>query len=256
MPLRFKTVWVLYACAFPIVSGPAFAADLVVPSAAAVRAGLATLPERFAAATGDHLKFVFGTAGGTRDFVVSGVPFDLAIAPPAVIADLTKRGFLIEGKGGPLGVTKLGVAVKAGAARPALATTEDFKAALINAPVIGLADPSTGATTGVYFAKLLGDLGVADVLKAKVKLYPDGNAAMEALAKGEVAIAAGQVSEIMPAAGVVLVAPLPEAIQLKTTYSVGMSSKSASPEAAAALLSAMSSVETKAALKSSGFDVP
>jgi molybdate transport system substrate-binding protein len=146
--------------------------------------------------------------------------------------------------------------VKQGNDKPGLATPGDFKAALLAAPSIGLADPATGATTGIYFAKLLGDLGIADVLKPKIKLYPDGNGAMEALARGDVAIAAGQVSEITPVPGVELVGPLPDAIQLKTVYAVGMSAKSPSPEAAAALLSAMFSPESKAALKASGFDVP
>ena len=239
-----------------LTGGTALGADLVVPSAAAVRAGLASLPQRFEAATGNHLRFDFGTAGGTRDKVTSGAPFDLAIAPPAVIADLTKRGFLVEGKGGPLGTTKLGVAVKKGGEKPALVSAEDFKAALLNAPSIGLADPSTGATTGIYFAKLLTDLGIADAIRAKVTIYPDGNGAMEALAKGDVAIAAGQISEIMPVAGVDLAGPLPDAIQLKTVYAVGLSAKSANTEAAAQLMDFMNNPETKAALKASGFDVP
>jgi molybdate transport system substrate-binding protein len=239
-----------------LMTGRALSADLVVPSAAAVRAALASLPDRFAAASGHHLRFVFSTAGGTLARVASGEPFDLAIAPPAQIAELTKRGFLIEGKGGPLGATKLGVAVKRGGSKPGLETPDDFKAALLKAPSIGLADPSTGATTGIYFAKLLTDLGITDAIKAKIKVYPDGNGAMEALARGEVAIAAGQISEIMPVAGVDLAGPLPDAIQLKTVYAVGVSAKSANPEVAAELLAAMSSPETKAALKASGFDVP
>ena len=221
-----------------------------------MRAGLSSLPDRFAAASGHHVRFVFGTAGGTLARVASGEAFDLAIAPPAQIAELTKRGFLIEGKGGPLGATKLGVAVKQGGDKPTLETPDDFKEALLKAPSIGFADPSTGATTGIYFAKLLTELGITDVIKPKIKLYPDGNGAMEALAKGEVAIAAGQISEIMPVSGIDLAGPLPDAIQLKTVYAVGLSAKSANPGAAAELLTAMSSPETKAALKASGFDAP
>jgi len=246
----------LAVAASALMIGPATSADLIVSSAAAVSAGLASLPDRFFASTGHHLKFVFGTAGGTANRIISGEPFDLAIAPALQIADLTKRGFLIEGKGGPLGATKLGVAVKQGGSKPSLATPNDFKAALVAASSIGLADPSTGATTGIYFAKLLGDLGIAGIVRPKIKLYPDGNGAMVALAKGEVAIAAGQVSEIMPVPGVDLVGMLPEPIQLTTVYAVGLSAQSANPEAAIQLLVAMSSPETKAALKASGFDVP
>ena len=60
--------WLMTAILMGLVSASALGAEHVVPSAAAVRAGLASLPDRFAA-TGNQVKFVFGTAGGTRDRV-------------------------------------------------------------------------------------------------------------------------------------------------------------------------------------------
>jgi len=63
---------------------------------------------------------------------------------------------------------------------------------LLDAPSIGLADPASGATTGIYFAKLLKQMNLDEALKPKIKLFADGAGAMEALARGEVAIAAGQ----------------------------------------------------------------
>jgi molybdate transport system substrate-binding protein len=79
---------------------------------------------------------------------------------------------------------------------------------------------------------------------------------MEALVKGDVAMAAGQISEILAVPGVELVGPLPKEIQLKTVYSVGLSARSSNSEAATALLEAMFSPESKAALKESGLDLP
>lgn len=249
-----KTLLAVVALA---ASGQARAADLVVISAAAVRSATAELPARVKGAAGDEVRFIFGTAGGTFDRAVSGQPFDLVIAPPKQMAELAQLGLIVAGRGGPLGTVRLGVALKRGAAaRPALASAEDFKNALLAAPSIGLADPSTGATTGIYFAKLLKELGVAEALQAKIKLYKDGNDAMEAVARGEVAIAAGQISEIKPVAGVELVGPLPEALQLKTVYAVGLSAKSAAPEAAAKLLEALVDPTSKAAFQANGFDTP
>ena len=46
---------------------PSRAADLVVLSAAAMRSSMEDVPARFEKASGHHVRFVFGTAGGIRD---------------------------------------------------------------------------------------------------------------------------------------------------------------------------------------------
>ncbi|MBI1776376.1 MAG: molybdate ABC transporter substrate-binding protein [Proteobacteria bacterium] len=238
------------------ITEPGQAADLVVLSAAAVRSAVAEVPSSFEKATGNHVRFVFGTAGAMRDKVISGEPVDIVIVPPSQLDDLMKRGLVADGSRTDLGVVRLGVAVRSGAKRPSIATAADFKQTLLDAPSLGMADAASGATTGIYFAKLLQQIGIADALKNKLKLYPDGAGAMEAVARGEIVLGAGQISEIMPVKGVDLAGPLPDELQLRTIYTAGLAAKSTSPEAARALLRLLRSAEMAPAFKASGFDPP
>ncbi len=198
----------------------------------------------------------FGTAGGVKDRVAGGRPVDLVVLPPARLDELVGLSLVSPEGRVPLGTVRLGAAVRAGAPRPAIATEADVRAALLAAPSIGLADPASGATTGIYFAKLIGDLGLAETLKPRIRLYTDGTAAVEALARGEVALAAGQISEIRPVVGADLVGPLPEAMQLRTVYAAGVSTHAARPEAARAVIAFLRSIRMAPAFSAAGFDPP
>jgi molybdate transport system substrate-binding protein len=68
--------------------------------------------------------------------------------------------------------------MKKGAPKPDISTPDAFKQALINAKTIAYSDQASGGASGVYFAKLLERMGIADQVKAKTKhLPPSGNSA-------------------------------------------------------------------------------
>src|SRR5258708_381478 len=98
---------------------PSRAADLVVLSAAAMRSSMEDVPARFEEATGHHVRFVFGTAGGVRDKIVAGEAVDLVILPPAPLEALMKSGLVVEGSRADLVLVQLGAAIKDGAQAPA-----------------------------------------------------------------------------------------------------------------------------------------
>jgi molybdate transport system substrate-binding protein len=104
-------------------------------------------------------------------------------------------------------------------------------------------------------AKLIDRLGIGGTVGPKVKYYPEGQTAMEAMARGEVSLGLGQISEIRPVKGVTLVGPIPEDLQLVTTYAVGVGANSASPEGAKKLLSYLTGPAVQASLQANGFDV-
>ena len=244
---------ILLAVVLFAVAPLADADEIVVLSAAAVKAPLDAARDRAVAGTGSSLRASFGTAGAIRDKVTSGEPADIVVLPPARLDELAQRGLLLPGHV-DLGVVRLGIAVRNGASRPAIATEADIRAALLAAPSIGLADPASGATTGIYFAKLLKQLGLDQTLASRINLFPDGTAAMEALSRGEVAIAAGQISEIKPVAGVDLVGPFPEALQLRTVYSAAVAKASHAPDAARAMIAFLTSDKVAPAFAAAGYD--
>jgi molybdate transport system substrate-binding protein len=228
--------------------------DLTVLSAAAMKGVVQQVPDHFFAATGAHVHFVFGTAGQIREKVLAGDRFDVVIIPPSLLTDLAKRG-LVQGKSiKGVGSVRIGVAVKADDPLPKIGDEASFKQALLGAVSIGMADPGTGATSGIYLAKLMDRLGVAEAIHAKVKYYPEGQTAMEAMAKGKVALGIGQISEIMPVQGVTLVGPIPENLQLKTIYAIGIASKGSSQVLAQKFLAYVTGPQVRASLKANGFD--
>jgi molybdate transport system substrate-binding protein len=138
---------------------------------------------------------------------------------------------------------------------PAINDDPAFTKALLDAPSIGMADPATGATSGIYLARLIDRLGIGGTVRHKVKYYPEGQTAMEAMARGEVSLGLGQISEIKPVHGASVVGPIPEDLQLVTTYAAGVGTMSEHPDAAKKLLSYLTGPAVQTSLKANGFDL-
>ena len=149
------------------------------------------------------------------------------------------------------------MAVREGAAKPDISTVEAFKRALLSARSIGYRDPATGSTSGIFTARMLDDLGIAKELQPKVKLdSSEGDRpedVFQPLARGDIEMQIGQITEIVIAPGIELVGPLPAEIQKVTMLTAGVVTTSKSPESAKALVSFLSSPSAAALLKANGF---
>jgi len=234
----------------------ASADELSILSAAAVRPALIEVPPLFEKETGHRVKVSFGNATAIQDKVAAGDPVDLVILPPLQLDDLIERRFLTQESRTALGVVRLGVATRWGSVPPAMRTIEDFRRALLVAPSFGMPDPADGSTSSTYLARLLQELGIVDEMRIKTILFPDGTKALHALAMDEIALTVAPITSIHVVPGVALVAPLPEAIQLKTVYAAALTRKSASSPAATALLQMLTSADIAALLKQKGIDPP
>ena len=234
----------------------AFAEDLTAFSAAAVKSSLVDLPKAFQQSTGKTVRFEYGTAGAMRDKVMQGAGFDVIIVTPAAMKELEAKSLVDAKSEMTLGTTSLGAGVAKTHASPDIATVASFKKTLLSASSIGIADPARGATTGIYLASLFEKLGISDQIKSKVRLFPDGQNAMEAAAHGEVEISLGQISEAAPVKELGPLALLPDDVQLRTIYVAGIAAKAPNPEAAAKLFETIKSAPIQKALRDNGFTTP
>lgn len=239
-----------------IVSTPfaAHADQLLVLSAAAVKTSVAQVPEVFAAGSEDRVRFQFGTSGAMRDTAIDGVPFEVVIVPPAVMTELAARDLVDVSTQQPLGVVRLGAAVAKGQSPIDLTDIAALKRALTQARSVGIADPARGATSGIYLSKLFANLGLGEEMKSKLKLYAEGQNAMEAVARHEIEIAMGQFSEASSVAGLEPLVPLPEGVQLKTIYVAAIGKHAPHPIAARRLLELLSSPSVQQSFMKNGFD--
>jgi len=247
---------ILFGLAYGLASIVTYAGEVNVLSAAAVKTSVTEVPALYKSLSGDYVHFEFGTAGGMHDALLQGTPCDVIILPPGAMKDLIERGLVLPESQTALGLVRLGAAVPAGSIMPDLSSMDSLKQALLSVPSIGLADGAKGATTGIYLNKLFGTLGIADQIAAKVKRYPDGQNAMEAAARNEVAIALGQISEGIRVAGLEPLKALPEEVQLKTVYVAALAKKAQSADAAKQLIKLLVQNPTREAFHSNGFETP
>jgi molybdate transport system substrate-binding protein len=161
---------------------------------------------------------------------------------------------VLAGSARHLGPVKTGVAVKSGTPWPQVETAAQLKAALLAATGIYFPDPQL-ATAGIHFMKVLNGLGIADTVANKLRPFPNGNAAMNAMAACDDPQVMGctQVTEILITAGIDLVANLPLEFELATMYTAGIRSTSTCAAEAQAMIDMLTSQENAALRAKGGF---
>ncbi len=237
------------------VAGAAQAAEIRVLSAGAYRQVLGEMTPGFEKRTGHKLVIDRGTVGQLVKRIEDGEAFDIVIVTPAAIERLTKAGRVVAGTLAPVASVGVGVMVKEGAPKPDVSTVDAFKKTLLAAKTVSYIDPKSGGSSGIYTAKLLASLGIADAVKPKERLKKGGHVA-DLVVSGEAEVGIQQISEIVTVKGVTFVGPLPKQIQNYTVYAAGLAAKASNPDAVKALLATLTGPEAAAVLKSKGMDKP
>src|SRR6202049_2626746 len=123
---------------------------------------MGTLVPMFETATGNKVKISFkGGPAITADLKQGAA--DLVITGTEAVDELAASGDVVSNGETLLMISKVGVAVKAGAAKPDISTPDKFKAALMAAKTVGY---SQGAS-GQHVRTVLQKLGITDAVKAK-----------------------------------------------------------------------------------------
>ena len=241
-----------------LVQSIAGAAELKILSAGAARQPQRELFSQFERASGHKIvtEFDFGIALKRR--IEAGEEFDVAILTLDV-DELVKQGKIAPGTRVVLGRTGVGVAVRKGAPKPDISTTDAFKRALLNAKTVAYAKEGG---SGVYFLDLLQRLGIADDMKAKLRPYPTkagrtpsgGDGSVEAVAAGEVDIVVNGTVVIAAVPGVDLVGGLPPEVQTYVVFTAGVSARAKQPEAGRDLLRFLTTPAAVEVFKAGGLE--
>jgi len=232
--------------------GPGQAAEITVLTNMGVVSAVRDLAPAFERASGHKVLVSFEVGPGLINKVNSDAPADVVTHYPEAIDDLIKKGKVLTGTGAVIARAGIGVAVKAGAPRPDIGSAEAFKQSMLAAKSIAYS--RTGAS-GVYTAKLMERLGIAEQVKDKTKLV-DGVPVAELVAKGEVELGMQQINVILPVAGVDYIGPLPSELQGYVPFAVGLLAVSKEPEAAQAMIRFMTSPEAAPLIRKSGMEPP
>lgn len=204
--------------------------------------------ESFTEATGITVDAVFDPTVQLVRRVAAGEPFDLMIG---VIDSFDAIGDRVDlGTRTPVGRTGLGLGVAPTAAKPDISTLESFTRVVVDARSVGYS--RTGAS-GIYFAELIGRLGIADAVDERATIIEKGFTG-ELLLDGRADVAIQQLSELAFVPGVEIAGPFPAEIQRYTDFAVALSATPGSPEEAGAFVAYVSGAPARDALRASGVD--
>src|SRR5438552_10657719 len=174
-----------------LVQGPSRAAEIVVLTNMGVVSAVRDLAPAFERASGHKVIISFELGNAMMQKINSNAPADVVTQTPEVIDDLIKQGKVV-GERVDFARAGIGVAVKAGAPKPDIGSADAFKRSMLAAKSIAY---SRAGASGVYVAKLMERLGIADALAAKTK-FVDGRPVAEAIARGEAEIGLQQINVI------------------------------------------------------------
>jgi molybdate transport system substrate-binding protein len=253
---RWQTPLALAVGLFCLAAGaPAGAAEIKVLTAGAFKPVVQELIPGFEKATGHKVQVDNDTAGALVRRIEGGEAFDLLMLTPGGLKELSKKGKVTSEPPVMLAKVGIGVAVKQGAPKPDISSTEAFKQELLKARKVAMIDPAAGGSSGIYLSKLFEQWGIWDQIKAKAVLVPGGLVATRVV-NGEADIAIHQISEILAVKEAVLVGPIPADIQNYTVYAGSVSASSKEIEPAKAFLKTLSGPEAAEVLKSKGMLAP
>lgn len=187
-----------------------------------------------------HLEAVGGVLAAKR--VQAGEPFDVVILDADVIGKLIASGQVLPGSKVDLVQSGIAVAVKAGASQPDIGSEESVRQAVLAACSISY---STGPS-GLALARLFERWGIAEQIRGRIVTPPPGTPVGSLVAKGEAELGFQQLSELLPLKGISILGPLPDAIQVITTFSAGICVSCQQVEQARSLLSYLASPATAA----------
>lgn len=230
------------------------AAELRLLSPRAMALALNEIVPKFESSSGHTVTMGYASAATLARRIESGEATDVAILSPMQNAELQKRGKIVAGSSVVIARVGFGIIIAKDAAKPDISSTGALKRSLVAASSIAVGDPVT-SSSGKYLVRLADRFRITGELTSKIKTYPSGFAALNAIAKGEAEMGL----EVMSAAnapGLELAGPLPAEVQSFNSYTAAIVSGANQVEAATELISFISSPASAAVMKAKGFDVP
>jgi molybdate transport system substrate-binding protein len=232
-----------------VAQAPASPVHLKVLTSGGFAAPLAEILPEFEKASGITVEVARGASQGPGPDTIGAqlrrnVPADMVIMSREGLNDLIAEGKIVPRSDVDLASTPLGMAVRAGAAKPDITTLDAFRQTLLQAKSVTF----PASTSGIYLTKtVFPQLGIAHEMTPK-----SSNAGVAAVARGEAEIAIQPQSEVLHAPGTDFVGVLPAQVQFVSVFSAAVTAHSANTAAARQLIDFLASGKAARAMSHNG----
>jgi molybdate transport system substrate-binding protein len=242
-----------YAAVVAVLSvSRAEAAQITVLSSNGLREALIELIPQFEKATGHRVVVTWDGTLNIKKRIDSGEVADLVVLPAADVDALIASRGLTSGSRVDLAKSIIGVAARAGIAKPDVSTSENLRRALLAAKAIVI----SSGPSGVYLLELFDKQGILGALRPKMTQLASGQSVGEALARGEGDLGFQQASELLHVKGITYLGPLPADVQKVTVFAGGVPRTAKTGDVARDLLTFLRSPRHAAVLQKSGLELP
>jgi len=230
---------------------------LRVLSGGAAQGLITSVAPKFEAATGWTIAGDYGAVGIMAGRLRSGEAVDAIVLTAALVDALKVEGIVAAGSIRPVGAVETALAVRAHDAIAPVVDTGVLSQTLLMANAIFVPD-TVSSTAGAHVMKVLRQLGIADRVASRLKIFPNGATAMRALAQSDAArpIGCTQATEIVATPGLQLAGALPDAFALTTTYTAAITTCAADPAIAGSFVDLLADPEQLQLRARAGFLEP
>lgn len=221
-----------------------------VLSTLAIKGAVPGLAMQYQAAGGARLDADFAPTLALLQRLRTGEAADVVVLTREGLDEMAREGRVAAGSCVDLARSWVGVAVKAGGPHPDIADEAALRATLLGARAVAY---SRLGASGVLFARLIEQLGIAAEINARAVIIQQGFTA-ERLVAGEVDLAIQQISELKQIDGIEVVGPIPHELQTPAVFSAGRMAAATNAGEADRLLRFLASRDVAPALRASGLE--
>jgi molybdate transport system substrate-binding protein len=227
---------------------------LNILSGGAAQGLVGSLAPAFKAQTGFDIAGEFGAVGFMADKLRKGTPADVVILTAAILARLAEEKLVLPSSISNIGLVETALAVRAGDPKVIVTDAASLRDALRASDAIFVPD-TKASTAGNHVAKVLEQLGIADEVASRLKIFANGATAMKQLAVSGAKrpIGCTQATEIITTAGVALSGSLPSGCELSTMYTAGVTTNAANAAQAQILIDLLTADGQRASHRRAGF---
>ena len=228
--------------------------SLKILSGGAAQGLVASVAPKFKAMTGLDIEGEFGAVGAMAGKLRDGVPADIVVLTAAMIAGLAGENLVVAASVADIGLVETAIAIRAGDPPVSVGDAAALRKAFLAADAIFVPD-TKASTAGIHVAKVLQQLGIADEVAARLKIFPNGATAMRNLAVSTAAkpIGCTQSTEIISTSGVIPSGSLPRGCELSTVYTAAVTTPAINARPAQDLIDLLTGIEQRDLRQRAGF---